>query len=572
MPLMKKSEYRHHFLTEWQAAANALFRIIVGGLFSAFMLQYCGATITIYWLCAVVATEVVAIGISHKLPVLWLNAIIWVVSGILIWQDGGEIPHVTFAIIEYNVSLYAAAIYHRDLRVMALFMAPPLLTIATFFILYIWAHAPFPFALFAILGLVGGLSIVPLLGMVMHMTFKSLAATQQNLEDANRSKDAFLANMSHEIRTPLNGIIGLAAALVERDLPTRDHEMAELIHRSGETLERLLSDLLDMTKIEAGVIELHEAPFDLRSCIDAAAHVMVAVAEEKGVGVRVEFSQEACGAFIGDAVRIGQIVSNLVSNAVKFTEAGLVEVAIDVAASGESGDEGTLRVRVTDTGIGFDKETAERLFQRFEQGDPSITRKYGGTGLGLAISQAIAHRMGGQIHAQATPGRGSIFTLTLPITRINPDAKMATEEVQPGSAELRARHVHLLLAEDHPVNQRTFQLILEAMGVEVTLAENGEAAVHAFEAGDFDLVLMDMQMPVMDGLTATRQIRFIEKDRKRPRTAIAMLSANVLNAHIEEAIAAGCDFHLSKPITPARLAEAIQRALTLTAEITPSAP
>ena len=546
----KKSEYRHHFLTEWQAAGNALFRLVVGGLFSSFMFQYCEFKVTVIWLSAVFATEVAAFLGSNKLPALWLNTLLWVASGVLIWQAGTEIPHVAFTIIQFNVALYAAVIYHRNPRVMAAFMAPPLIIMAGFFAQWLWTKAPQPFGYVAILAMLGGLSMPVLLGTVMHSAFRNLEDARARLEDANRAKDVFLANMSHEIRTPLNGIIGLAAALSETPLPSREHEMAELIHQSGATLERLLSDVLDVSKIEAGVIDVEEAPFDLRTTIDTAAHVMIAVAEEKGVDVRIAYADSADGFLIGDAVRIRQIVSNLVSNAVKFTAAGSVEIAAEVT-------DGVLTVRVTDTGIGFDEATRRRLFQRFEQGDPSITRKYGGTGLGLAISRNIAQRIGGDIAAISTPGGGSTFTLSLPVRRsdVVPKLESAPVLTTGGTAALS-----VLVAEDHPVNQRTFRMILEAMGAEVTLVENGEAAVRAYQADTFDLILMDMQMPVMDGLSATRAIREIEARGHRPRTVIAMLSANVTSAHIDQALASGCDFHMSKPITPARLADGIRRA------------
>ena len=552
----RKSEYRHHFLTEWQAAANALFRLVVGGLFSSFMFEYCGVNVTILWMIAVVLTEVVAFRLSNKLPALWLNMLLWVLSGVLIWQRGAEIPHVAFTIIQFNVALYAAVIYHRNPRVMWLFMAPSILVMAAFFAEWLWTRAPQPFGYVAIFAMLGGLSMPVMLGLVMNSTFRNLEEARARLEDANRAKDVFLANMSHEIRTPLNGIIGLAAALSETLLPSREHEMVELIHQSGATLERLLSDLLDVSKIEAGVIEVEAVPFDLRSTLDSAVHVMIAVAEDKGLEVRIDYAETAAGYVIGDAVRIRQIVSNLVSNAVKFTAAGSVDIG--VALNGE-----TLTVRVRDTGIGFTEDTKRRLFRRFEQGDPSITRKYGGTGLGLAISREIALRLGGDITAASTPGLGSTFILSLPVRRLEAPPEPVPEAV---TVPLQGASVSVLVAEDHPVNQRTFRVILEAMGASVTLAANGAEAVAAWEADRFDLILMDMQMPIMDGLTATRTIRAREAKDRRARTVIAMLSANVTRHHIDQALESGCDFHMSKPITPARLAEGIRRALDGTFE------
>ena len=383
-------------------------------------------------------------------------------------------------------------------------------------------------------------------------------------KQANLAKDQFLANMSHEIRTPLNGIVGIAAAMARTDLDPRQQEMVGLINMSGETLERLLSDLLDLSKIEAGHIDLNLEPFDLKTSVEAAAKVMKAAAEDKGLDFTVSFAPSAEGVFVGDAVRIRQIVTNLISNAVKFTTSGSVALQVNGEAAPDASAPTLVHIRVSDTGIGFDSETADKLFRRFEQADGSITRRFGGTGLGLSISQALAIAMGGRIVASGEPGVGSQFQLTLPLRR---EGKGHTDPATPAPhhpGPMTDTALKILLAEDHPVNRRTIQLILEPFGFEILEATDGVEAVDLYQHQDFDLILMDMQMPNMDGLEATRAIRAIETRTGRARTPIVMVSANAMPAHAEQALAAGCDVHVPKPITPTSLMDGLNRAFECT--------
>ncbi len=399
-----------------------------------------------------------------------------------------------------------------------------------------------------------------------------MASARAEAEAANKAKSEFLANMSHEIRTPLNGVIGVAAALAQTELSPAQSEMVGLIQTSGHTLERVVSDVLDFSKIEAGRLEIEAQPFDLRSETDRLLEMYQLRADEKGLGLAVEYGEGATGWFCGDVVRIKQVLGNLVSNAIKFTAEGEVRATIDVRAGAEP-DMAELVLKVRDTGIGIDDAFASRLFQRFSQADGSITRRFGGTGLGLSICQALVQLMGGEIDATSAPGRGSCFRVRLPLRPLEaPQLDQAPGRADPGRADpieaAGVQGLRVLLAEDHAINRRVVELILGPLGVALTTAVNGAEALSACESGAFELVLMDMQMPVMDGLAATRAIRLVEAARPaRARTPIIMLSANAMRQHREEALAAGADMHLAKPVTAASLLGAVGQALDLAASV-----
>jgi two-component system, sensor histidine kinase len=395
-----------------------------------------------------------------------------------------------------------------------------------------------------------------------------LLASRELAEQATKAKSQFLANMSHEIRTPLNGVIGIASALSRLEMSARQRDMVDLIRTSGETLERLLNDILDISKIEAGKFDLLIDDFDLVREIEAASHLMAVRADEKGVGFCVSYGEAARGVFKGDAVRLRQIISNLASNAVKFTSEG--EVTIHTEVDDGIGLDSHVTINVRDSGIGFDEEAGKRLFGRFEQADGTITRSFGGTGLGLSICRAISEMMGGTITATSVSGEGSCFTVSFPIRRsislLEFDAgplRQVDEAIYEVAHAEDGPPIRLLVAEDHPINQKVVAMILEPYGIDLTFANNGVEALTHFDMSDFDAILMDMQMPEMDGLTAIRAIRIREERLGLRRTPIAVLSANAMAEHIHASLEAGSDTHIAKPVSPESLSAGIEKLLAI---------
>lgn len=387
-----------------------------------------------------------------------------------------------------------------------------------------------------------------------HHAQRDLLRFAGEAEAANKAKSEFLANMSHEIRTPLNGVMGIAGALAKTGLSAQQAEMVGLIETSAETLEALLTDILDLARIEAGRMEIRPEPFDMATSVKACTALFEASAQAKGLVLDVVIEPYAQGAFEGDGPRIRQILTNLLGNAVKFTAQGEVRLLVQGRR-----DETTthLTFTVSDTGIGFDEATRQRLFGRFQQADGSITRQYGGTGLGLSISRSLAEAMGGSLSASAEPGTGATFVLTLELPRRHGAVEMWGEHEHCESEETALDAMRVLLAEDHPTNRRVVELILAAAGVELVSVENGAEAVDEATRGEFDLILMDMQMPVMDGLTAISAIRRREARLGR-RTPIYTLTANAMPEHADASQRAGADGHVTKPITAERLLHVVE--------------
>jgi signal transduction histidine kinase/CheY-like chemotaxis protein len=396
---------------------------------------------------------------------------------------------------------------------------------------------------------------------------RHLRHARRRAEAANLSKSEFLANMSHEIRTPLNGIVAMADTLARAEMKPREQEMVEVIRASGVTLERLLSDILDSARIESGNVTIETAPFHLGDTARGVGMLWAQAAEEKAVMLAVSIDPALDHIVSGDPVRFRQILTNLISNALKFTDAGSVRV------TGEMTGAGVARFTVSDTGVGFDDAEKERIFGRFQQADGSITRRFGGTGLGLAISRDLSELMGGTLDCRSRPGEGATFWFDLPLPACEAPAPIETVNASndeggwtPVSEEEGGATLRILLADDHPANRKVVEIMLAESAVELVPVENGQEAVDAYAASleggpRFDLILMDMQMPVMDGLTATAAIRTLEVGQAAARTPIIMLTANALAEHVAAGKAAGADSHLAKPITLTTLFTAIETTL-----------
>ncbi|HEX5378683.1 MAG TPA: ATP-binding protein [Phenylobacterium sp.] len=404
---------------------------------------------------------------------------------------------------------------------------------------------------------------VRLIGALQNITERkraerALVQAKDEAEAANRAKSTFLATMSHEIRTPLNGVLGMAQAMAADGLTETQRERLDVIRQSGETLLAILNDVLDLSKIEAGKLELDaDGEFDISELARGAHGAFSAIAARKGLSFALMVDPAARGVYRGDSTRVRQILYNLVSNGLKFTEAG--EVSVTVARVG-----GALRLSVADTGIGIPSERLSSLFQKFEQADASTTRRYGGTGLGLAICRELAQLMGGTIGLESIPGRGTTFVVNLPLPRIAGEAvkapAMAADAAPTAEAEA-GLSLRILAAEDNAVNQLVLKTLLGQAGVEPLMVENGLQAVEAWARESWDVILMDVQMPEMDGPTATREIRAREAAEGRARTPIIALTANAMAHQVAEYRACGMDGFVAKPIEVTRLFAALQQVL-----------
>jgi len=395
------------------------------------------------------------------------------------------------------------------------------------------------------------------LAAAFNQMVEELARSQQKLlamleeaRQASRAKSEFLANMSHELRTPMNAILGMTELALDSPLAPELRDSLQTVHAAAQSLLSIVNDILDFSKIEAGKFELEAVPFDLEREMALTLKSFAALAAGKGLRLHWRLAQGTPTALIGDPVRLRQILTNLIGNAIKFTPQGAVWVEVEPRSLAER--DALLAFSVCDTGIGIAEDQQQRIFEAFTQADSSSTRRYGGAGLGLAISARLASLMGGGITVESRPGQGSRFTLILPFARAS---SQPGPPAPPAAAEAPARPLSVLLAEDNEVNQRLVVRALERRGHRVTVARNGLEALAALEGNAFDLVLMDVQMPEMDGLEATRILR-----RKGVRIPILALTAHALKSDQERCLQAGMDGYLSKPIAVAALVRTVEQA------------
>jgi signal transduction histidine kinase/HPt (histidine-containing phosphotransfer) domain-containing protein/ActR/RegA family two-component response regulator len=381
-------------------------------------------------------------------------------------------------------------------------------------------------------------------------------------EASSRAKSEFLANMSHEVRTPLNAVMGLTRLLFQSPLNGEQRQHLELIDNSAASLLALLNDILDLSKIEAGKLVFEQIRFDVARWVREAVALHKPAAEKKGLQIEVDIADDVPWKVAGDPGRLRQIISNLVSNAVKFTERGRISVAVRLVpqAADLRRDQQRLMFMVRDTGVGVPADKQQQIFEAFTQEDASTTRRYGGTGLGLAICARLVGMMGGAIQLTSRPGEGSTFRFTAVFEQAADEMSVMTE---PAPLEaVAARGLNVLLAEDHAVNELLMRKLLSEMGCTFSVARNGEEAVRLWKTRQFELVLMDVQMPVLSGFDATARIRAMEAaEPDRGRTPIVALTAHAMAGDREKCLAAGMDAYVSKPVSPALLSQAIHEAM-----------
>jgi len=486
----------------------------------------------------------------------------WFVS---LWRSGDDAAQL-FAMVMVFVSFtYMLMQYYAVPRIFVTLISPYLATLLFVGVAIAWDRfaAGHPWTVVAVAA--GGVGLANFLVNARRQLDGSRTALrearalarsgEQAADAANAAKSAFLATMSHEIRTPLNGVLGMAQAMRADDLTPVQQQRIAVVQQSGETLLAILNDILDLSKIEAGRLTLETVAFDIAEIVGGAHAVFAAIAEERGLSFRLSIDEAARGLYQGDPTRVRQILHNLASNALKFTNAGEVCISLTALKPG-------VRIAVSDTGVGIAPEVLETLFDKFVQADASTTRRYGGTGLGLSICRELAQMMGGVVRAESRVGEGSTFIVDLPLVRLGAAQRVpASPAAGKAAPAFDLADLRVLAAEDNLTNQLVLKTLLAQVGVEPVVVENGQLAVEAWEHEPFDLILMDMQMPVMDGLAATGLIRAAEARTGRRRTPIVALSADALAHQVAAYAEAGMDGHLAKPIEVRKLLEIVEAAL-----------
>ncbi len=484
-------------------------------------------------------------GRASYLAAIFAQSLTWSSLALIFWSGDGEPYRIGAMVTLAGLLVHAQGFSFRAPQTLVLLVTPPAA---------LWLVLPVAFGgysnpeLFALtIGLITTLAYVAASARANLRSANALAAAERAAVAANEAKSAFLAMVSHELRTPLNGVMGMARALQRTSLDARQQGQVETILRSGDGLLTILNDVLDLSKIEAGRMDLEVCAFDLRDVAQGAVALWTEQAAAKGLALACEIDPDLPEAVLGDETRVRQIVLNLVSNALKFTDGGEIAIAVrpEPAADGDGG----VSISVRDTGIGISEEQAQGLFRPFVQAEASTARRYGGTGLGLSICRTLAARMGGDISVESRLGEGSTFRVWLPL----PPATMTDTELEAAPACLPP--LRILVADDNPINQTVARAVLEAAGARVETADDGDEALAQLRVAAFDVVLMDVNMPRMDGIEAVSRIRAGQAGRAD--TPVLALTADAMAGEEARLMALGFNGLQAKPVQPAALIAAI---------------
>lgn len=566
-----------------QSDETMWLRIPVSILVSGFLFVFLGPVAGVGWLAAVLAAE----GISWlvlarlirsggtwrlvNLASVWTISACWIVVSIMLWSTGEEIARMATIVTLLTAAVYGVTSAYMNRSLLLALIGPQLVTLGVILIAHAWSTQEAPAALVTTAATLGACAIVALNGVTLNRTDMQLMQSNADLvalnaqisdlarqaEARSEARTELLANVSHELRTPLNGVLVSARQLADSPLNPTQRRLVQIMLSSGEALDRLAGDLLDLSAIEAGRSSLKPSAVDLGHIVESIADQHRSAIEARGLSLKVEIADVTEASVLIDVVRLQQILGNLLANAIKYTAEGSICVTLRPLA--QQDETRWAEIVVEDTGRGLGSASAETLFARFSRGGGDHPEQPG-LGLGLTIARTLAESMGGRLQAERR-AVGSAFVFALPLVPAAEDPQTDTSIAQnaPGADQQAATGLRILVADDHDNNRHVLTVVLEALGASVAAVPDGAMAVREFSVEPFDLVILDLIMPGKDGLAATREMRMVEEMARSTRTPIILLTAMHTREVEAASLEAGCDLLLTKPVEPAILADAIRR-------------